>query len=156
MKKITSKLEMTTKVLLVAFLIMGASADSFSQKKEKKKKKEKVAKELVRPAKIGNAGVDGYVTSAFNLYQTNREITKKITGASGDISTLKKDLDSQLKEVTGLLGKSADVVKAAKAITPKTDSMKAVKAVSAGTKALNATKDAIPGQIEMIKAKAGK
>ena len=37
---------------------------------------------------------------------------------------------------------------------PMKDKPKAVKAVKAGTEALNNTKDAIPGQIEMVKKHA--
>ena len=162
MKKLTTNLAMATKILLVALLMAGVSADSFAQdkkKKEKKKKKDKKEKVLERPAKVGNAGVDDYATSAFDLYEKNQAISKKLgdaTGNVGDAGAIKTDLEGQLKEVAGLLKKSEGALKGAKAITPKTDSMKAVKAVSAGTKALNATKDAIPGQLEMIKTQGAK
>jgi len=61
-----------------------------------------------------------------------------------------------MKKITRYLGKSSDVMKQAKEITPATDSMKAVKALNAGTKALNATQKAIPTQLESIKTQAGK
>jgi hypothetical protein len=156
MKAIIKNLGTLTKILFVALLITGISADSFAQKK-KKNKKEKAAKELKRPAKMGHAATDSYVTSAFDLYEKNQSITKKLSDATnnvGDAGKIKADLEGQMKEVTGLLGKSADVMKEAKTITPKTDSMKAVKALNAGTKALNATKEAIPGQLESIKTQS--
>ena len=49
------------------------------------------------------------------------------------------------------MGQSADVMKEAKTITPKTNSMKAVKAINAATKALNTTKENFPIQLEQIK-----
>ena len=159
MKKITKNLGTVTKVLMIALLMTGVTVDSFAQKKEKKKKKEKAAKELKRPGKVGNAGVDTYVSSAFNVYEKNQAVAKKLSdaaGNAGEMKAIKADLEGQMKEVTGLLGKSADAVKGAKSITPKTDSMKAVKACTAGTKALNATKEAIPGQLEMIKTQGAK
>ncbi len=160
MKKITKNLGTATKVLMIALLLAGVSTDSFAQKKKKdKKSKDKKEKVLERPAKVGNGGVDGYVTSAFDLYEKNQEISKQLAdagGNAGDAGKIKSDLEGQMKEVTGLLGKAGDAMKGAKAITPKTDSMKAVKALNAGTKALNATKDAIPGQLEMIKTQGAK
>ena len=74
----------------------------------------------------------------------------------GDAGKIKADLEGQMKEITGLLGKSADVVKGAKSIPNKMDSGKAVKAINTGTKALNATQKAIPGQLEQIKAQDSK
>ena len=148
-----------TKVLCLTLLIAGVSVNSFAQKKEKKQKKEKAAKELKRPEKVGHAATDSYVTSAFDIYEKNQEISKKLGNAAenaGDMGEIKKELQSQMDEIKGLLGKSADVIKQAKEITPKTDSIKAVKAVNAGTKALNATQAAIPGQLDMIKNQSAK
>lgn len=154
MKKITKNLGTVTKVLLIALLMAGVSVDSFAQKK-KKKKKEKAAKELKRPDKVGHASTDAFVTSAFDIYTKNQAITKKLSDATGNVADagkIKTDLEGQMKEITGLLGKTGDVMKGAKGITPKTDSMKAVKALNTATKALNATKTAIPGQLDQIKA----
>ncbi len=152
------------KVLLVGLFVAGVSVDSFAQKekkekKAKKEKTEKTEKALERPAKVGHAATDEYVTSSFDLYEKNQAISKKLSDAAGnaaDMGDVKKDLDGQMEEVKGLLGKSSDVVSGAKTITPKTDSMKAIKAVNAGTKALNATQKAIPGQLEMIKNQSAK
>jgi len=154
MKKITKNLGTVTKVLLVALLMAGVSADSFAQK-EKKKKKEKKEKELKRPDKVGHASTDAFVGSSFDVYEKNKELAGKLSNAAGNVADagkVKTDLEGQMKEITGLLGKSADVMKGAKGITPKTDSMKAVKALNAATKALNKTKEAIPGQLDAIKA----
>lgn len=147
-------LKTLSKVVFVTLLITGLSIDASAQKKEKKAKKEKAAKELKRPEKVGHAETDAYVTSAFDLYEKNQEISKTLADAKGNAdkaAQVKSDLDKQMEEVKSLLGKSKDVVAGAKSITPKTNSMKAVKAVNAGTKALNATQQAIPGQLEMIK-----
>jgi hypothetical protein len=147
-------LKTLSKVLFVTLLITGLSVDASAQKKEKKAKKEKAAKELKRPAAVGHAATDAYVTSAFDLYEKNQKISASLSDAAGNadkVASIKSDLEKQMDEVKGLLGKSADVIKGAKTITPKTDSMKAVKAVNAGTKALNETQKAIPGQLEQIK-----
>ncbi len=99
------------------------------------------------------------MTSSFDVYAKNQALTKKLADAKGnvdDAGKIKADLDSQMKEITGLLGKSADVLKGAKTITPKGDSLKAVGAVNKATKALNATKKAIPGQLDQIKAQDAK
>ena len=77
-------------------------------------------------------------------------------GNAADAGDMKKELEAQTSEAKDLIGKSADVIKEAKTITPKTDSMKAVKAINAGTKALKATQEAIPGQMEMIKNQSAK
>ena len=154
MKTIVKQVSLVTKVLFVALLITGVSVNSYAQK-EKKAKKEKILK---RPAKVGHSATDSYVTSAFNLYEKNQKITKQLSDAKGNIADagkVKNELEQQMKEVKGLLGKSADVLKQAKGITPKTNSLKAVKAVNAGTKALNATQAAIPGQLDAIKAQSG-
>ncbi len=164
MKTLIKNVGTLAKLLFVVLLITGISADSFAQKakKEKKKKKEKTeksAKALERPASVGHAATDEFVTSSFNLYEKNQEISKKLSNAAGNVAemgTLKSDLEGQMKEITGLLGKSAEVMKSAKEITPATNSMKAVKALNAGTKALNATKEAIPGQLEAIKTQGAK
>ncbi len=164
MKIIIKNAGTLAKVLFIALLITGISVDSFAQKakKEKKKKKEKTeksAKALERPASVGHAATDDFVTSAFNLYETNQKLSKQLSDAAGSVSDagkIKEELEGQMKEITGLLGKSADVMKQAKEITPATNSMKAVKALNAGTKALNATKEAIPGQLEAIKTQGAK
>ena len=148
-----------TKIVFAAVLVATTSVTAFAQeqKEEKKEKKEKVAEELKRPEAMGHAATDSYVTSAFNLYEKNQEITKKLAYAksnAGEAKQIKNDLEAQQKEVAGLLEKSADVIKEAKTITPKTDSMKAVKMVNQATKALNATKDALPTQLEQIKTQA--
>lgn len=145
-----------TKVVFAAVLVATTSVGAFAQeqKEEKKEKKEKVAEELKRPEAMGHAATDSYVTSAFNLYEKNQELTKKLADAkshAGEAKQIKNDLEAQQKEVAGLLEKSADVIKEAKTISPKTDSMKAVKAVNQATKALNATKEALPAQLEQIK-----
>lgn len=148
-----------TKIVFAAVLVATTSVSAFAQeqKEEKKENKEKVAEELKRPEAMGHAATDSYVTSAFNLYEKNQEITKKLADAksnAGEAKQIKNDLEAQQKEVAGLLEKSADVIKEAKTITPKTDSMKAVKMVNQATKALNATKDALPAQLEQIKTQA--
>lgn len=158
MRTIIKNAGIITKVLFVTLLITGISFSSSAQKKEKKKK-EKTAKVLKRPAKVGHAATDSYVASAFNLYEKNQALTKKLADAKGNVADagkIKTQLENQMKEVKGLLGKSADVVKQAKGITPKTNSMKAVKAVNTATKALNATQAAIPGQMEQIKNQSTK
>lgn len=152
MKKITKNLGTVTKVLLIALLMAGVSVDSFAQKK---KKKEKTEKEVKRPKLAGHAATDKFVDSSFDVYERNRAITKKLSDATGNVADagkIKDQLEAQLKEVTGLVGQSADLMKKAKTITPKTNSMKAVSALNAATKALNATKKAIPGQLDKIKA----
>jgi len=148
-------LKTLSKVVFVTLLITGLSVDASAQKKGKKAKKEKAAKELKRPAAVGHASTDAYVTSAFDLYEKNQKITVALSDAANNADKagdIKSDLDKQMEEVKGLLGKSKDVVSGAKSITPKTNSMKAVKAVNTATKALNATQAAIPGQLEMIKS----
>jgi len=138
-----------TRVLFVAVLIAGLSANSFAQKKEKP---------LKRPSLVHHASVDKFVDSSFDVYERNQKLTEKLSDAAGNVTeakAIKNKLEAQMKEVTGLLGQSADVMKKAKTITPKTDSMKAVKALNVATKALNKTKENIPGQIEQIKAQAG-
>lgn len=147
MKKLTS----IAKVLFAAALVTGLTFNASAQKEEKKEKEEK---KLERPDAVGHAATDSYVTSAFDLYEKNQELTKKlgdIKNHAGEVKSIKADLESQQKDVTGLLDKSEDVVKEAKTITPKTNSLKAVKAVTQATKALNATKEALPGQFEKIK-----
>lgn len=147
-------LKTLSKVVFVTLLITGLSIDASAQKKGKKGKKDKAAKELKRPAKVGHGATDTYVTSAFDLYEKNQALSKKMADMkenAADADDMKKQLDAQTNEAKELLGKSADVIKEAKTITPKTNSMKAVKAVNAGTKALKATQEAIPGQLEMIK-----
>jgi len=154
MKKITKNLGTVTKVLLVALLMAGVSADSFAQKKEKKKK-EKKEKELKRPDKVGHASTDAFVASSFDVYEKNQKISKQLSDAAGNVTNateIAADLEGQMKEITGLLGKSGDVVTGAKSITPKTNSMKAIKAVNTATKALNKTKENIPAQLAAIKA----
>jgi len=158
MKKITKNLGTATKVLMVALLMAGVSVDSFAQKKEKKKK-EKKAKELKRPDKVGHSETDAFVTSAFDVYSKNQALTKKMSDAKGNITDagkVKTDLEGQMKEVTSLLGKSSDVMKGAKSITPKGNSLKAVGALNKAVKALNATQKAIPGQLDKIKAQDSK
>lgn len=158
MKTIFKSTGKLAKVLFVVFLITGTTVNSFAQK-EKKEKEGKTEKALARPAAVGHAATDDYVTSAFNLYETNQKLSKQLSDAAGNVSDagkIKKELESQTDEIKGLLGKSADVLKQAQDITPKTNSLKAVKAVNAGTKALNNTQAAIPGQLEAIKAQESK
>jgi|GEM_PF-1069492 len=147
-------LKTLSKVVFVTLLITGLSVDASAQKKGKGKAKGE-AKELKRPAKVGHAETDAYVTSAFDLYEKNQKITVALSDAANNADKagdVKADLEKQMEEVKGLLAKSKDVVAGAKSITPKTNSMKAVKAVNAATKALNATQAAIPGQLEQIKS----
>ena len=151
MKMIAKKVTVLTKVLFVALLITGMSTSSYAQNKDKKEKAEKVIK---RPGASGHAATAKFVDSSFDVYERNRKITKRLSDAAGNagkIKSIKNDIEAQIKEVTGLLGQSADVMKKAKTITPKTNSMKAVKALNAATKALNATKEAAPAQLEAIK-----
>lgn len=153
-KEKMKSLKTLSKVVFVTLLITGLSIDVSAQKDKKKKGKDKAAKELKRPDKVGHAATDAYVTSAFDLYEDNQKISAQLSDASGNVAEadkIKADLDKQMEEVKGLLGKSKDVVSGAKTITPKTNSMKAVKAVNTATKALNETQKAIPGQLEMIK-----
>lgn len=134
-----------SRVLFIALLIGGVSMSTYAQKKEKK---------IERPAIVGHASVDKFVDSSFDVYERNQELTEKLSDAAGNVTeakAIKNKLDAQMKEVAGLLEQSADVMKEAKSISPKTDSMKAVKALNTATKALNETKQAIPGQIEQIK-----
>lgn len=148
-----------TKILFAAVLITGLSVDVSAQEADKKEKKEKVAEELKRPEAVGHSATDSYVDSSFDLYEKNQELTKKLgdlKNNAGEAKSIKSDLESQQKDVAGLLAKSEDVIKEAKTITPKTNSLKAVKAVTQATKALNATKDALPGQIEQIKTQTAK
>ncbi|MGE0560716.1 MAG: hypothetical protein AB7O47_02785 [Flavobacteriales bacterium] len=139
------------KAVFVTVLIAGLSVNASAQE-EKKDKKE--VKQIERPASVGHGTTDKYVDSAFDVYEKNQELTKKlgdIKNHAGEAKSIKADLEAQQKDVATLLQTSDDVVKEAKTITPKTNSMKAVKAISQATKALNATKDALPGQIEQIK-----
>jgi hypothetical protein len=155
MKKITNNLSTLTKVLMIAFLITGVSVDSFAQK-AKKAKKEKVIK---KPAPAGHAATDNFVNSSFDLYERNQKLSNKLSDAKGsvaDAGKVKSDLEAQMKEVTGLLGKSKDVLAKAKTITPKTNAMKAGKAANTAVKVLNATQKAIPSQLDQIKAQESK
>lgn len=139
------------KVVFATVLIAGLSVNASAQEKKEEKKE---VKQIERPAAVGHGTTDKYVDSAFDVYEKNQELTKKlgdIKAHAGDAKSIKTDLEAQQKDVATLLQTSDDVVKEAKTITPKTDSMKAVKAISQATKALNATKDALPGQIEQIK-----
>ncbi|PCJ24600.1 MAG: hypothetical protein COA97_09475 [Flavobacteriales bacterium] len=159
MKKVTKNLGMAAKVLMVALLIAGVSVDSFGQKKKKdKKKKDKKEKVLERPDKVGNGAVDAYVSSAFDIFEKNQEISKKLgdaSGSVGDMGTMKADLQKQMTDIKDLLGKSKAAGDAAGKL-PMKDKPKAVKAVKKGTDALNATQKAIPGQLEMIKTQSAK
>ncbi|PCI94084.1 MAG: hypothetical protein COB15_14925 [Flavobacteriales bacterium] len=155
MKKITSNLSTVTKVLMIALLMTGVSVDSFAQK-DKKAKKEKVIK---KPASAGHAATDNFVNSSFDVYERNQKLSNKLSDAAGNVADagkVKNDLEAQLKEITGLLGKSKDVLAKAKAITPKTNAMKAGKAANAAVKVLNATQKAIPAQLDQIKAQEAK
>jgi len=146
---ITKNFTTITKVLMVALFIAGISTNSFAQK-DKKAKKEKVIK---RPGASGHVATANFVDSSFDVYERNQKISAKLAdfkGNSGDAVKVKSDLEAQLKEVTGLLGQSKDVVASAKKISPKTNAMKAGKAANAAVKALSATQKAIPGQITMI------
>ena len=160
MKKITKNLGTVTKVLLVALLMAGVSVDSFAQKKEKKDKKKKAKKEKVleRPDKVGNGSVDGFVSSSFDIYEKNQEISKKLADAAnnaGDAGQIKTDLEKQMTDIKDLLGKSKAAGDAAGGL-PMKDKPKAVKAVKNATSALNATQAAIPGQLEQIKTQSSK
>ncbi|MBL4670301.1 MAG: hypothetical protein JKY30_13710 [Flavobacteriales bacterium] len=155
MRKITKNLSTVTKVLMITLLMAGVSVSTYAQK-DKKAKKEKVIK---RPALAGHAATDKFVDSSFDVYERNQKLSKKLSDAKGnaaDAGKIKKDLESQVEEIKGLLGQSGDVLKGAKSITPKTNSMKAVKAINAATKALNATQKAIPAQIEAVKKQGTK
>lgn len=141
------------KVVFATVLVAGLSVNASAQKEDKKDDKKEV-KQIERPAAVGHGTTDKYVDSAFDVYEKNQELTKKlgdIKNNAGEAKSIKADLEAQQKDVATLLQTSDDVVKEAKTITPKTNSMKAVKAISQATKALNATKDALPGQIEQIK-----
>lgn len=143
-----------TKVLFTSVLFASISQNVSAQTEQKKEKVEKVVEQVKRPDAVGHAATDNYVTSAFNLYEKNQELTKKLSDIKShilELNTITNDIVSQQKEVTGLLGKSADVIKEAKTITPKTNSLKAIKAVNQANKALNETKNAIPTQIAQIK-----
>jgi len=149
-----------TKILFIALFITGVSTEMYAQKAEKAEKaektekKEKEAKPLEKPAAVGHAATDDFVTSSFNLYKKNQKITETLSDAAnnaGDLTATKTDLENQSKEVAALLEKSSTVLTEAKTITPKTDSIKAVKAINLATKALNETQKAIPGQLEQIK-----
>ena len=160
MKTLIKNAGMVTKVLLVALIMTGVSVDSFAQKKKKdKKKKDKKEKVIERPDKVGNGGVDGFVSSSFDVYEKNQEISKTLGNATGnveDMGKVKGDLEKQMKDIKDLLGKSKAATDAASGM-PMKDKPKAVKAVKAATNALNATQAAIPGQLEMIKKQsAGK
>jgi len=139
-----------TKIILTSVMI-SFTAVGFAQDKKEEKKEEK---QIERPATVGHSTTDSFVDSAFDVYEKNQELTKKlgdIKNHAGEVKSIKADLEAQQIDVTTLLQKSDDVLKDAKTITPKTNSMKAVKAISQATKALNATKDALPAQIEQIK-----
>lgn len=139
-----------TKIILTSVMI-SFTAVGFAQDKKEEKKEEK---QIERPVTVGHSTTDSFVDSAFDVYEKNQELTKKlgdIKNHAGEVKSIKADLEAQQIDVTTLLQKSDDVLKDAKTITPKTNSMKAVKAVSQATKALNATKDALPAQIEQIK-----
>lgn len=149
MLKITTKLGIAMKVLLFAMLMTGLTTNSFSQKKSKK---EKV---IERPSSIGDSNVDAFVTSSFDIYEQNQEISKQLSDAKGNAGKTKQmteDLKTQTKDITSLLGKSKDIIKGAKTMTPKSNSIKAVGALNKAVKALNATQSAIPGQLEQIKS----
>ena len=151
---ITKSLKTITRVALIAVLMGGVSVNTYAQK-DKKAKKEKVIK---RPGASGHAATAKFVDSSFDVYERNQKISEKLSDVKGnaaDAGKIKSDLEAQIKEITGLLGQSKDVLTKAKAITPKTNAMKAAKAANAAVKALTATKDAIPGQLEMIKAQKG-
>ena len=159
MRKITKNLTIVTKILLIAILLAGFSVDSFAQKKEKKKKKAKKEKVIERPVASGDRNTDAFVKSSFDIYNKNQELSKKLSdvkGNAGDAKQIKADLETQMNDITGLLGKAGDVMKGAKSITPKSNSMKAVGALNKATKALNATKNAIPGQMEQNKSQESK
>lgn len=150
-------LKTLSKVLFVTLLITGLSVDASAQKKAKKAKKEKKAKTeevIERPAKVGNGDVDSFVSSSFDIYEKNQEITKTLSDAANSADKagdMKADLDKQMEDVKALLAKSKAAGDAASGM-PMKDKPKAVKAVKAATKALNATQAAIPGQLEMIKS----
>jgi len=154
-----------TKILFIALFITGVSTEMYAQKAEKAEKaektekKEKEAKPLEKPAAVGHAATDDFVTSSFNLYKKNQKIIETLSDAAnnaGDLTATKTDLENQSKEVAALLEKSSTVLTEAKTITPKTDSIKAVKAINLATKALNETQKAIPGQLEQIKNQEAK
>ena len=150
------KIALLAKVAFVALLILGMSANTFAQKGEKKAKTEKV---IERPGMVGHAATDKFVDSSFDVYERNIKLTEKLSNAAGnatEIKSIKNDLENQTNEVKGLLGQSADVMKEAKTITPKTNSMKAVKAINSATKALNMTKENFPIQLEQIKNQESK
>jgi hypothetical protein len=139
------------KVVLVVLLAVGTSANTFAQKEEKKAKTEK---NIERPGIVGHAATDKFVDSSFDVYERNIKLTDKLSNAAGnagEVKTIKKELENQTNEVKGLLEQSADVMKEAKTISPKTNSIKAVKAINSATKALNTTKENFPIQLEQIK-----
>ncbi len=150
------RIGLITKSLMVAVLMVGLSSGVVAQKNDKKTKTEKVVK---RPGVIGHAATDKFVDSSFDLYERNMKLTDKLSNAAanaGEIKTIRKDIENQTTEMTGLLEQSADVMKQAKTISPKPKSMKAVKAINAATKALSATKENLPKQIEQIKNQESK
>ena len=150
-KPIMRNVKTITKVLLTAVLFATISLNVSAQTAQKL---DKVVEQVKRPDAVGHAATDNYVTSAFNLYEKNQELTKKLSDIKShitEVKSIKNELLSQQKEVAGLLEKSADVINEAKTITPKTNSLKAVKAVNQANKALNETKNALPAQIEQIK-----
>lgn len=149
------KLRLLNTVFAV-LLIMGTSVDALAQKEDKKAKTEKT---IQRPGNVGHAATDKFVDSSFDVYERNIKLTEKLSNVAGnvtEIKSIKNDLENQTNEVKGLLGQSADVMKEAKTITPKTNSMKAVKAINAATKALNTTKENFPIQLEQIKNQESK
>ncbi|MDG1476213.1 MAG: hypothetical protein P8Q14_03635 [Vicingaceae bacterium] len=159
MRKVTNSFITVAKVLMLALLITGVSVDSFAQKKEKKKKKAKKEKVIERPAASGDRNTDAFVGASFDIYNQNQEISKKLSnlkGSAGDTKQIKADLETQMNEIIGLLGKAGDIMEGAKSITPKSNSMKAVSALNKATKALNATRNAIPAQMEQIRSQKSK
>jgi hypothetical protein len=158
MRTIIKNVSTLSKVLMVMVLMTSLSVNTFAQKKEKKAKKEKAAKELVRPAKVGNGDVDSFVASSFDIYEKNQKISKTLgdaSGNAGDMGTVKSDLEKQMTDIKDLLGKSKAAGDAASGM-PMKDKPKAVKAVKTATDALNATQAAIPGQLEMVKNQSAK
>tara|TARA_R110001592_G_C13164808_1_gene749272 strand:- start:66 stop:524 length:459 start_codon:yes stop_codon:yes gene_type:complete len=150
------KIGLLGKAAFVALLVVGMSVNTFAQKEGKKEKTEKV---IERPGIVGHAATDKFVDSSFDVYERNIKLTEKLSNAAGnvgEIKSIKNDIENQTNEIKGLLGQSADVMKEAKTITPKTNSMKAVKAINTATKALNVTKENLPHQLEQIKNQESK
>lgn len=150
------KIGLLGKAVFMTLLVVGLSVNSYAQKESKKAKTEK---NIQRPGTVGHAATDKFVDSSFDVYERNMKLTERLSNAAGNvdkIKSIKNDLENQTNEVKGLLGQSADVMKEAKTITPKTNSMKAVKAINSATKALNATKENFPIQLEQIKNQESK